>query len=214
MKPDATPATITWIGRGISLVTTIVAMLIGLFWDKGLSDLAKVQFGLSLQCIPTFFVGLFAWGPTDCHPWSLAAGGIVGCIMTFSLYFGYIKGNDDAVPMDAGVTSTFFNCVLVFLIEIVRRLVTGSMFNKSDAALEETTKMTNSFQLPSTLSRLKSKKPKRTLRFPIVQHGTNQRLFDLENGLSLQISFGSQWKARGSRSEIQLSYSCSSSLLP
>lgn len=145
MKPDASPAQITWIGRGISLLTTIVALLIGLFWEKGLSDLAKVQFGLSLQCIPAFFVGLFASGPTDCHPWSLAAGGIVGCIMTFSLYFGYIKDNANAVPMDAGVTSTFFNCVLVFIIEVVRRLVTGTFFNKSDATLEETAKIAGSF---------------------------------------------------------------------
>jgi hypothetical protein len=122
-----------------------IALLIGLFWTSGLSDLAKVQFGISLQCIPTFFVGLFGWGATDCHPWSLAAGGLVGCVMTFSLYFTYIKEVEDSVPMDAGVTSTFFNVVLVFLIEIVRRLFTGTLFgSKSDSTVEEKAKL-NSF---------------------------------------------------------------------
>jgi hypothetical protein len=136
VKPDATPVTITWIGRGVSFITVIISMLIGLFWDEGLTDLGRVQFGISMQCIPAFFVGLFAWGPSDCHPWSLAIGGLVGFVLTFSLYFGYLKQNPNGTPMDSGVTATFCNCVAVLICEVLRRLYTQSWMRTAAEAEE------------------------------------------------------------------------------
>jgi Na+/proline symporter len=75
MLTNASPSTITWIGRVVAIILVIIALIIGLVWDKGLTDLRKVQFGISLQCIPSFIIGLFAWKATGCHPWILTAGG-------------------------------------------------------------------------------------------------------------------------------------------
>lgn len=131
--PSATPSTMTQIGRGMSLISVIIALWIGIKWDKALTDLAKVQFGISLQCVPTFLVGLFAIQASDCHPWSLAVGALSGGILTLSLYFGYLDNNPNAYPMDTGVVALFSNCALVFVIEIARRLATGTLYGARKA---------------------------------------------------------------------------------
>lgn len=125
--PQATPKTITWIGRGVSFFSTVVALLIGILWTSGLSDLGAIQFGISFQTLPTFIIGLFATSKkTDCHPWSLASGGLIGCIIIFVLHFGYITKASDPVPLNAGVTAAAANIIIIVLLESARRLLTSS----------------------------------------------------------------------------------------
>jgi Na+/proline symporter len=48
----------TWIGRSVSLFSTIVAVIIVLIWYEGINALAPIQFGISFQACPPFIVGL------------------------------------------------------------------------------------------------------------------------------------------------------------
>jgi len=140
LKPDATPVQITWIGRSVSLCSTIVAILIGLFWDTGVSALAPVQFGISLQAVPSFIIGLFApsrqW---DVHPWNLAGAAWAGVAVTVAVYFGYVNVDSNPRPINSGVLA--FACQLgtLFLLECGRRIIVGRK-NKDAASPEKAEK--------------------------------------------------------------------------
>lgn len=90
-------------------------------WDDGITDLATINFQLSLQSVFIFLVGLFATNKTDFHPWCLATGAIVSTIYVFVLYFGYIRPNDDSVPINAGVSGFALQLVISFSLEGFRR---------------------------------------------------------------------------------------------
>jgi len=59
LRPSCTPTQMSWIGKAVSLCSVGVSLLIGLMWDDGLSDLAAIQFPLSLMAAPAFFLGLY-----------------------------------------------------------------------------------------------------------------------------------------------------------
>ena len=121
-KPDATPSQIKWIGRIVSLMSMTFALIVGLAWKEGITDLSRIQFGLSFQAIPAFLIALYAKGPrTDCHPWAIATSAWVGMLLVFTLYFGYVKKNDDAKPLDVGVTAGACNFLLLVALELSRR---------------------------------------------------------------------------------------------
>lgn len=118
LKPNATPVQITWIGRSVSLLSTILALIVGLFWNEGISALAPIQFGVSFQATPPFLVGLFApsrkW---DIHPWNLAAGAWTGTVVTFAVYFGYVNVASSPRPINSGVLGFGYHLVTTFLLE-------------------------------------------------------------------------------------------------
>ena len=66
-------------------------------------------------------VGLFATNKTDFHPWCLSIGAIVSSIYVLSLYFGYIKGNDDAAPVNSGITGIVLQLSITLPLEAFRR---------------------------------------------------------------------------------------------
>jgi Na+/proline symporter len=119
-KPDCTPKQITWYGRFVSLVTVVVALLIGIYWTAGISDLAQLQFPLTSMIIPPFLFGLFASERFDVHPWSMALGTAVSSIYIFGIFFGYLK-KKGSLAIDAGVTGFVVNIVVVALVEAARR---------------------------------------------------------------------------------------------
>lgn len=116
-----------WYGRITSIVSVLVALLIGLFWSQGLSDLANIEFQLSAQALPAFFFGLFSratvrW--SEVHPYNIAFGAILGCVYVITLYFGYLKPNTvSALPLDAGVTGFCLNVLIILVFDGVRRVV-------------------------------------------------------------------------------------------
>jgi Na+/proline symporter len=119
-KPNATPKQITWYGRFVSLITVIVALLIGIYWTAGISDLAQLQFPLTFMIIPPFLFGLFASERFDVHPWSMAIGTAVSSIYIFIIYFCYMK-TEDALAIDSGITGFLVNMVVLAFVEVFRR---------------------------------------------------------------------------------------------
>eukprot|EP00978_Attheya_sp_CCMP212_P006957 scaffold16242_cov55-Attheya_sp.AAC.4 len=122
-RPNATPTFVTLVGKATSLVTVCVALLIGLFANQGISQLGAIQFAVSLQTVPMFLVGLFATNDrTDCHPWSLAAGGLIGAASSFILHFAYMNVPERVTfPLDTGVTGLVINIFCVAVSEAMRR---------------------------------------------------------------------------------------------
>lgn len=120
-RPTATPKDLTWIGRFVSLVTVIVALLIGIYWVDGISDLGKIQFPLTLMIIPPFLFGLFAREWYDVHPWCLSAGMVSSSLYIVLVYFFYMKKAVDPIAIDAGVTGLLLNLGLTGLLELGRR---------------------------------------------------------------------------------------------
>ena len=126
-KKETAHPRMVWYGRIASIVSVVFALLIGLFWSQGLSDLANIEFQLSAQALPAFFFGLFSratvrW--SEVHPWNVAAGAILGCVYVITLYFGYLKPNTaSALPLDAGVTGFCLNVLIILVFDGVRRVV-------------------------------------------------------------------------------------------
>jgi len=72
--------------------------------------------------VPTFIVALFASSKrTDCHPWNLAIGALIGTIITFILFFGYSKDNTEAVPLNPGIIGGFAHVIISLCLEVGRR---------------------------------------------------------------------------------------------
>lgn len=127
LRPSASTTEVTIIGKAVSLFSVIIALLVGIFWDEGISDLGEIQFALSAQAVPAFLTGLFAYNKkTDIHPWCIVGGAFVATIYVFSLYFGYVKPTPDSLPVDSGVTGFILQFFVMGLLEGIRRLVVGA----------------------------------------------------------------------------------------
>jgi solute:Na+ symporter, SSS family len=124
LRPQATPAQMAFVGKFVSLISTIAALLLGIFWDEGLSDLTKIQFPLSAQAVPTFLFGLYSSSnKLDFHPWSLSISAIVSTIAVFVLYFSYLKPVTGSKPLDTGVIGILIQFVIVLFCEALRRVI-------------------------------------------------------------------------------------------
>lgn len=149
LKPDATPVQITWIGRFVSLCSTIIAVVIGLFWNEGISALGPIQFGISMQATPPFIVGLFVSARWDVHPWNLSAGAWVGTIITFAVYFGYVNVVPDPRPINSGVLGLACQLGTTPILECIRRLYIKSKTADAPEQAEDTEKQTSEEDTPA-----------------------------------------------------------------
>jgi hypothetical protein len=116
--PTSKPSRVAWHGRFVSLFTAAFALTIGILWKEDISDLAAINFPVSIQALPTFVVGLYASEKWDVHPWSLATASILSTVYVFAIYFGYISTASDHLPIDAGMTGITINLVLICLFEL------------------------------------------------------------------------------------------------
>lgn len=120
--------TITWCSRIVSLITTIIALLIGLFWDAGITAMGALQFPLSMQCVPIFYLGLYGGGGqgisfADPHPWCIAIGAILSTLYVFLFYFCYLDNDrvDSPKGINAGVTGACLQVTIIVFCEILHR---------------------------------------------------------------------------------------------
>jgi len=120
--------TITWCSRIVSLITTIIALLIGLFWDAGITAMGALQFPLSMQCVPIFYLGLYGGGGqgilfADPHPWCIAIGAILSTLYVFLFYFCYLDNHriDSPKGINAGVTGACLQVCIIYFCEILHR---------------------------------------------------------------------------------------------
>lgn len=117
--PKATPSQVTHVAHGASLVAMVAATLIALYAD-GLSQLQSIQFGMSLQSVPIFLIGLYA--PSEAaspHPWTLAAGGLVGFVTALAVQY---STPDDAFKFNPGIAGLIANLGTATLLESALRL--------------------------------------------------------------------------------------------
>lgn len=141
MMPTATPKRMSWFGRLASLLAVALALVIGLFWRDGVTDLGRIQFPLTAQVIGPFMIGLFAKGKrSDVHPWCITAALISSSIYVVAIYFGYLaQPSYNPLAMDAGITGIVIQAILVVLLESLYRLV-GSKTTVVDTSLDPDTK--------------------------------------------------------------------------
>lgn len=135
--PNSSKDFYTWVGRISSIGSVSVALIVGLLWKEGyvvlrrdqnltvsifrITDLSLIQFGLGMNCIPTYLVGLFASRFFDCHPWSLTLGAVVGSTMTVVFHYTYIRHTPE-FPVNSGIVGTTGNVMCVLLAELLRRI--------------------------------------------------------------------------------------------
>ncbi|CAB9503644.1 Sodium/proline symporter [Seminavis robusta] len=122
LYPNATPDKMAWVGRAVSFVAIVIATVLGLTWDDGITHLANINFQLSFQTLFIFMIGLFATPELDCHPWSLAAGAITSTIYIFCIYFAHIRNCDNCGSLNAGITGILFQLGVLAIAEGGRRL--------------------------------------------------------------------------------------------
>ncbi|CAB9503729.1 Sodium/proline symporter [Seminavis robusta] len=120
-SPDASPATMVWVGRAVSFCAVVISSLMGISWDKGVSEVASINFQLSAQSIWIFLIGLFAKEDYDCHPWILAFSAMITFVYVFAIYFGYIASAGADVALDAGVSGLAIQLALIVVLESIRR---------------------------------------------------------------------------------------------
>ena len=81
MRPNATPKQVSFMGKFVSVVVCALALILGLMWKGSIILLFDVSMPISMQLLPTFFIGLYSkYRP---HPWSLAIpawGSIVAAV--------------------------------------------------------------------------------------------------------------------------------------
>ena len=65
---------IVWIGRATSLVSSVLATIMGLLWRTGVSALTAINFPIIIQAVPAYIFGLYATECGEIHPWSLTIG--------------------------------------------------------------------------------------------------------------------------------------------
>jgi hypothetical protein len=125
MMPNSTPAKMAWYGRGSSLLAVALALVVGLTWNEGITDLGKIQFPLTAQVVPTFMIGLFVKNQAlDVHPWCIVAAVASSSIYVVGIYFGYLRDPaNDPAAIDSGITGVVIQVVLIVLFESIYRLV-------------------------------------------------------------------------------------------
>lgn len=115
---------LVWYGRAASIVLVLFAMLIGFTWCTKSYDMIAIVFPVATQALPAFLFGLFSSNQrTDVHPWSLSSGAVAGAISVFGIYFGYFKSTYDSLPIDSGIAAVAVNLLVLFVAEVLRRLV-------------------------------------------------------------------------------------------
>ena len=122
LRPKSTPREIAWWGRGVSLFTVCLALMIGLLWKGGVSALGAIQFPLSMLCVLPFLSGLYAKENRDFHPWCLSMGAAVAAIYVFVIFFTYLDVAEDPSPINAGMTGIALQFVITCILEGCRRL--------------------------------------------------------------------------------------------
>ncbi|KAL7547566.1 hypothetical protein ACHAWF_010859 [Thalassiosira exigua] len=153
--PKASPKKMGWLGRIVSLLAVVVALLIGLIWKDGISALGAIQFPISTQAVPTFLFGLFTRSSkTDIHPWCLSAGALSATVYVFAIYFGHIKSAASPRPINAGITAFALQLALISFLEGMRRLLGISQSSSSKEPREDIDE-----QSPNTIVLLYPERP-------------------------------------------------------
>lgn len=131
---------VTWLGRCVSLASTAFALLIGLLWTEGISELGGVQFAITSQCVPVFLVGLFSKGRhSDVHPWTVAAASLLGALTCVLFYFLYLLDNPDAKPVTPAYAGLIVNLSIMVVFETIRRVMNGDNEALRESCYEEQT---------------------------------------------------------------------------
>jgi Na+/proline symporter len=140
MIPNTPPSKMAWYGRGASLLSVSLALVVGLAWDEGITDLGKIQFPLTMQVVPPFLIGLFVKNRTsDVHPWCIVAAMASSSIYVIGIYFGYLRdAAKNPVAIDSGITGLVIQVVLIVLLEIGYRFVLKK--NKTTPESDDTKK--------------------------------------------------------------------------
>ncbi len=125
LLPNATPATMSWCGRLVSLCSVILALVVGLAWNEGITDLGKIQFPLTMQTVGPFLIGLFANKMLDCHPWTITAGVWSSSLYVVGIYFGYLRlgAHPSPLAIDSGITGICIQVLLIIIMETARRML-------------------------------------------------------------------------------------------
>jgi len=112
---------LAWFGRFTSLSTAIIALLIAFYWKNPVFDLIEMQLSMCLMTIPAFVIGLF--GRWNCHPWSIGTGAWLSAVYILVFYYQYIRENEDAKPINGGVSGLGLNLFIIFIMETSRMLL-------------------------------------------------------------------------------------------
>lgn len=124
MRPKMTPKGIAWVGRAVSLISTTVALLIGILWKDGVASMGAIQFPISMQAVPAFVIGMYGWNDrTDIHPWSIAFSAVASTVYVLAIYFSYLTKAFEPLPINAGITGFTLQIGVIVVLELARRLL-------------------------------------------------------------------------------------------
>lgn len=123
IMPNASPKHLKYIGGICSVVSMTVALLISIFGGSNISDLASIQFSLSMQIAPAFLIGLFVTERYDCHPFSIFAGAVTGFTATFCIHFISVKESYTGYNIDSGIGGFIANVGIIVMSECLHRVI-------------------------------------------------------------------------------------------
>ena len=112
---------IVWIGRITSLVSVILACVMGLLWKEGVSALTAINFPIIIQNVPAYIYGLYATEVGEMHPFSIVSGAWVGILYVFLFFFLYLYENPLADGVNAGITGVLLNVLIIWCVEFFIR---------------------------------------------------------------------------------------------
>lgn len=118
MRPQATPKQVAWFGRGVSLIVSALALILGLTWRGSIIKLFELGTPIAMNLIPPYMIGLFMKHRP--HPWSLAIptiAAIVAAILIIALH-------DSNVGLHDAIFVLLLNCAGMILCEVGRLLWT------------------------------------------------------------------------------------------
>jgi len=92
------------------------------------------------HCILLFSIHQASGKQTDAHPWVLAAAGWASFVFVFAFYFGYLKENPEALPINSGIMGFILQMIVIVILEVCRRLIVGEAAATEEAVLAPTKK--------------------------------------------------------------------------
>lgn len=116
---------VVWIGRITSLVSTILACIMGLLWKEGVSALTAINFPIIIQSVPAYIYGLYATELGEIHPFAIVSGALVGILYVFLFFFLYLYENPSAAGVNAGITGVLLNVLIIWSVEFFIRRRSG-----------------------------------------------------------------------------------------
>ena len=117
-RPRASAKQVIIYGKLVSISSMTIAVFIAQAASDGLQPLHSMQFGMSLQTVPAYLLGLYGSDELTPHPWMLTLGALGGIAANCTVV---LTQPANGPILNGGMTGIACNCFLILVGEVYMR---------------------------------------------------------------------------------------------